>query len=166
MEEWDILTAEGDKTGERVARSRDALAPGQYHLAVHIWVVDKQRRVLIQQRSDSLHILPGKWAITGGSAVAGEDAHQAAIRELFEEIGVTATADELIHFKTYRGRNDIVNVFILHRTIALSAIKMQDSEVQAVKWASLSELKKMVEDRRFHSYNYLSELYEYIECCE
>ena len=70
MEKWDILTSGGEPTGETVTRSRGALKSGQYHLVVHIWITDDKGRVLIQQRSFELNILPGKWAITGGSAVA------------------------------------------------------------------------------------------------
>ena len=66
MEKWDILTSGGEPTGETVTRSRGALKSGQYHLVVHIWITDDKGRVLIQQRSFELNILPGKWAITGG----------------------------------------------------------------------------------------------------
>lgn len=162
MEKWDILTSGGEPTGETVTRSRGALKSGQYHLVVHIWITDDKGRVLIQQRSFELNILPGKWAITGGSAVAGEDAIAAAVRELYEEVGVTARPDELELLKTYKGRNDFVYVYILHRNVPLSEITMQYSEVQAVKWVSIDELKKMTEQKKFHNYAYLPELYDYI----
>lgn len=163
MEKWDILTPGGEPTGETVIRGRSALKSGQYHLVVHIWITDDKHRVLIQQRSFELNILPGKWAITGGSAVAGEDALSAAVRELYEEVGVTAGKDELELFKTYKGRNDFVYVYILRRSVPLSKITMQYSEVQAVKWVTVSELKKMTEQKKFHNYAYLPELYTYIE---
>lgn len=163
MEEWDILDAKGERTGETVLRSRGALKSGQYHLVAHVWIMDDRRRVLIQQRSYELHILPGKWAITGGSALAGEDAVSAAHRELFEELGINSEPDELKLLTTYKGRNDIVYVYVLNRSIPLSEIKMQYSEVQAVKWVSSGELKKMVEARSFHNYSYLPALYEYID---
>lgn len=163
MEEWDILTEDGSYTGETVERSRTALKNGQYHLVVHIWIKDSRGRVLIQQRSNELNILPGKWAITSGSAVSGEDAPTAAKRELFEELGIAAREDEFFHLKTYRGRNDIVNVYILNRSVSLAEIKMQYSEVQAVKWVSTDELRDMVAKKKFHAYNYLNELYEHVE---
>lgn len=162
MEHWDILTAAGERTGETVIRSRSALKTGQYHLVAHIWIMDSRRRVLIQQRSYELNILPGKWAITGGSALSGEDAVSAARRELFEELGITADSDELKLLTTYKGRNDFVYVYILNRSISLAEIKMQYSEVQAVKWVTADELRKMVDDRLFHNYSYLPELYSYI----
>lgn len=161
MEKWDILSFDGEKTGQTVLRSPGALKDGQYHLVVHIWIIDSAGRILIQQRSDDLNILPGKWAITGGSAVSGEDAPEAALRELYEELGVKAEPKELIHIKTYRGRNDFVWVYVLKRNLALSEINMQAAEVQAVKWVTSEELKALVAARKFHNYNYLNEIYNF-----
>lgn len=159
MEKWDILSSDGEKTGQTVSRSPSALKDGQYHLVVHIWIIDSSGRILIQQRSDELNILPGKWAITGGSAVSGEDAPTAAERELYEELGITAKACELYHIKTYRGRNDFVWVYVLNKNISLKDIKMQAAEVQAVKWVTKDELKALVAARKFHNYNYLNDIY-------
>lgn len=162
MEQWDIYTASGDRTGETVSRGFGVLKPGQYHLVVHIWVVDKRRRILIQQRSANLNILPDKWAVTGGSAVSGETPLSAACRELYEEVGIQSDESELRPFKTYRGRNDFVHVFTLHKTVPMSQIIMQEAEVQAVKWVSAKELREMVEEKKFHPYSYLSDLYTYL----
>lgn len=158
MEKWDILDADGKPTGETVVRGVDKIKKGQYHKVVHIWVVDDKGRVLIQQRSMQVEILPGKWAITGGSAVSGEDELTAAVRELSEEVGITAKADELKLFKTYRGRNDFVYVYLLYKSIDTKDMAMQPEEVQAVKWVTAAELRKMVSGGEFHRYYYLSEL--------
>ncbi len=162
MERWDILNAKGELTGETVIRHKDALKEGQFHLVVHIWLINN-KKTLIQQRSYNVEILPGMWAATGGSAISGEDHLTAAKRELFEEIGVSAEDSEFKLIKKYRGRNDFVYVYAVHKNIGVSEITMQDTEVQAVKWVTSSELAKMVADKKFHPYNYLNELYEYMD---
>ena len=87
MERWDLRDGEGNPTGETMERG-EHLKPGQYHLVVHIWIIDGQGRLLIQKRAAHLKLMPDIWAATGGSAVAGEDSHTAAARELREELGI------------------------------------------------------------------------------
>lgn len=77
MERWDLRDGEGNPTGETMERG-EHLKPGQYHLVVHIWIIDGQGRLLIQKRAAHLKLMPDIWAATGGSAVAGEDSHTAA----------------------------------------------------------------------------------------
>ena len=163
MEMWDIYSSDGSKTGEIIERKKGALKKGQFHLVVHIWFIDDKKRVLIQQRSMEVEFLKGKWAITGGCAVAGENEIDAAIRESYEEVGIRIDKDDLTLIKKYRGKNDFVYVFAVKRKIGICDVTMQTEEVQAVKWASVEELKSMVEKKLFHSYIYLPELYEYIE---
>ena len=93
MEMWDIYSSDGSKTGEIIERKKGALKKGQFHLVVHIWFIDDKKRVLIQQRSMEVEFLKGKWAITGGCAVAGENEIDAAIRESYEEVGIRIDKD-------------------------------------------------------------------------
>lgn len=94
MERWDLRDGEGIPTGETMERG-EHLKPGQYHLVVHIWVIDGQGRLLIQKRAAHLKLMPDVWAATGGSAVAGEDSHTAAARELREELGIETAGEDL-----------------------------------------------------------------------
>ncbi len=163
MEKWDILDINGNKTGETVVRHKDALKEGQYHLVVHVWLINHMKKALIQQRSYNVEILPGMWAATGGSAVSGEDELSAAKRELSEELGISADDDEFVLVKKYRGRNDFVYVYAVHKNIGVSEVTMQEEEVQAVKWVSSKELSEMVAKKQFHPYNYLKDLYRYMD---
>ena len=71
MEKWDLLDGDGRPLGQTLVRG-DKLRPGQYHLVVHIWVEDSKGRLLIQKRAPHLKLMPDTWAVTGGSALAGE----------------------------------------------------------------------------------------------
>ena len=94
MEKWDLLDGDGRPLGQTLVRG-DKLRPGQYHLVVHIWVEDSKGRLLIQKRAPHLKLMPDTWAVTGGSALAGEDSLTAAARELSEELGIEAAPSEL-----------------------------------------------------------------------
>ena len=63
-------SAEGEKEADYL--------PGEYHLAVEAWVFNRRREILIQQRSWHREILPGKWSLTTGRIIAGEDSEQDA----------------------------------------------------------------------------------------
>ncbi|MDO5477780.1 MAG: NUDIX domain-containing protein, partial [Clostridia bacterium] len=124
MEKWDILNSAGEPTGETVIRSANALKEGQFHLVIHVWVINDKKKALIQKRSDTVDILPGMWAATSGSALSGETEIDAAKRELSEELGIKAGDDELILIKKYRGRNNFVYVYAVHKNVGISEISM------------------------------------------
>ncbi len=162
MEKWDILNSAGEPTGETVERSANALKEGQFHLVIHVWVINDKNKTLIQKRSDTVDILPGMWATTSGSALSGETEIDAAKRELSEELGIKTEEEDLILLKKYRGRNNFVYVYAVHKNVGISEISMQEEEVQAVKWVSAKELSDMVSKKQFHHYIYMTELYEYM----
>ena len=102
MEKWDILNAAGEPTGETVVRAGNALKEGQFHLVVHVWVINDKKKTLIQKRSDNVEILPGIWATTSGSALSGETALDAVKRELSEELGISAEESDFQFIKKYK----------------------------------------------------------------
>ncbi len=54
-------------------------------------ILDRQGRVLLQQRSDG-----GQWGLPGGSVEIGESVREAVVREVQEETGLRVTAGRLI----------------------------------------------------------------------
>ena len=94
---WDLYDGNGQKTGRTMVRGEDVPA-GLYHLGVHIWPMNSRGEFLVQKRSMTVQWKPGIWAVTGGSAMAGEDALTAARRELREEntmLSLRATTDAM-----------------------------------------------------------------------
>lgn len=154
MERWDLRDGDGNLTGKTMQRG-ELLRPGQYHLVVHIWVVDSRGRLLIQQRAPHLKLMPGVWAATGGSAVAGEDSATAAARELYEELGIETARGELEYAGRIRRRNSFTDIWILRRDVPLSALRLQTEEVAQAKWVTRGELLEMIASRAFHHYGRL-----------
>lgn len=122
MEKWDLLDGDGRPLGQTLVRG-DKLRPGQYHLVVHIWVEDSKGRLLIQKRAPHLKLMPDTWAVTGGSALAGEDSLTAAARELSEELGIEAAPSELKRLGRLRRRNSLCDLWRLRRDVPLSALR-------------------------------------------
>jgi 8-oxo-dGTP pyrophosphatase MutT (NUDIX family) len=54
-----------------------------------VFVIDPQGRVLMQHRSAEAAVSPNQWTMPGGKIEEGEEPIDAAIREVFEETGLT-----------------------------------------------------------------------------
>ena len=78
---WDLYDSRGEKTGKTMTRGEN-IPSGLYHIGVHIWPINDKGEFLIQRRSSTVQWKPGIWAVTGGSAVSGEEPLEAARREL------------------------------------------------------------------------------------
>jgi len=87
MEIRDVYNFKRQKIG---TKSRDEkLYQEEYVLAVHIWFINSEGNILIQKRSLSKNYDAGKWAVTGGHAISGEDSALTCLRETREELGFT-----------------------------------------------------------------------------
>lgn len=155
QQEWlDIYTLDGNdlvRTGRTSLRGV-TLGVGEHHLLIQIWVRRDNGDYLIQKRPEHLKNLPGLWATTSGYVQAGEDAPNAAIRELREEMGIVAELDALQFITQRRRTHSIANVYLLERDVADDEIVMQVEEVAAVKWANSAAIQQMVRDKIFYDY--------------
>jgi 8-oxo-dGTP pyrophosphatase MutT (NUDIX family) len=136
---------------------------GQYHLVVNIFLVNSQKELLIQKRSNTVEWKPDIWAATGGSAVTGEDPYEACIRELKEEIGIDVVREDLKMLAIYQRKFSYQAVFLMHSEATLSQMTMQEEEVAELKWATIAEIKDMIKKHIFHKYQYFDWLCEIIE---
>lgn len=87
-----ILSTPPARTGETKERSlvhRD----GDWHRAIHVWLVDDHRNILLQRRSEGKDTHPGMLDVScAGHVAAGNDVDETAVRELEEELGLTGIA--------------------------------------------------------------------------
>lgn len=153
---WDVLDENGRHTGKTALRGDGILQPGEYHLVVHIWIVSPQGELLIQRRAESRKLMPGEWAATGGSALAGENSETAARRELYEELGITA--HDMRFITRIKRRSSLLDVWLTVDDTPAERLMLQTSEVAEAKWVTENGLKKMIENGEFH--NYGSEYFE------
>lgn len=163
MEWLDIVDENGIPTGKTVARG-DAHRDGIRHRTSHVWILRKHRgtlQVLLQKRSRNKDSYPGCYDISSaGHIPAGDGFLESALRELKEELGVTATADELIacgrrqfqFCETFHGRkfrdNQVSNVYALWRDLEDAEFTIQKSEVESVLWMNWEQCMDMVKNRK------------------
>ena len=88
MELWDIYDEFRNPKGYVHERGKH-IERGDYHLVVHVWIVNDKGEYLIQRRQPWKHGWPNMWdCAAGGSALIKENTKEASIREVKEEIGV------------------------------------------------------------------------------
>ena len=151
MEYIDLRREDGSLTGEVKERSlvhRD----GDLHGTSHVWLIRyrEDRRsadVLLQKRSENKDSFPGSYDISSaGHIPSGVDFLESALRELEEELGIRAKAEELIYAFTHIGRHEAEfygkvfknheysRIYLLECSLSIEEMHLQKEEVESVLW--------------------------------
>ena len=150
MEVWDILDENGNKTGKTMQKGDKIVwAKGIYHQAVDVWIINSEKKILIQKRSSQKKLQPNVWAMTGGSVIKGESALDAIKRETLEELGIELNIEKAIKIHHYKTGNVWVDEYIVKQDINLQDIVMQLEEVSDLKFATFDEIEKIYADNNF-----------------
>ena len=153
MELWDLYDRDRIPTGETHQRS-EPLPAGRYHMVVHVVIFNSKGEMLIQQRQPFKAGWPNLWDVTvGGSAIAGDTSRTAAERETLEEIGLAIDLSNEQPKLTIPFDVGFDDIYTLVQEVDLFALRLQESEVQAVKWADEQEVLAMLADGRFIPYH-------------
>lgn len=175
MEELlDVLDENGIKTGEILPR-REVHKRGLWHRIIVVAIINGKNEILMQQRSANKDKNPNMWDISvTGHLSAGQDSLTAATREISEEVTVSLGYNvEVKDFRfmfSYRKEEQVskehydrqyYDFFILRQNgLTADNLKFQSSEVQAIKFVSITELNEMRENnvvvKRDECYNELS----------
>lgn len=102
-------------------------------------------RILLLQRAES-HSEAGSWSVPAGKLEKGESLEQGAVRELFEETGISLETSSQIHYRgsLYMEKSEISYIFHMF-TVYLEKVPnvRLSHEHQNYMWASLSDLEKI-----------------------
>lgn len=129
----------------KVHRRGEKLAPGEYVMVVGIWIINSKNEILLTKRHPEKKTAPGLWEYTGGHVMAGETSAEAALRELQEETGITAQADELHHIGSVKIEPFHDDDYYIIRDVSMSDIVFQERETVAAKWVTYAEFLRMDE---------------------
>ena len=141
--EWnDIYDADRQLTG-RVHRRGTPWRKGEFGLVVCVWVYDGKGKILLTRRAPQ-KTFAGTWENSGGAAKAGEDSLTAICRELFEETGIRARAEEFELLNTTRDKNTFYDHYCLRRGVPLDSIVLLPGETDCAKWVTFEEVHTMI----------------------
>ena len=149
----DVVDTNGQPTGEIVERSI-AHREGIPHRTAHLWLVrrrDNRVQILLQKRALTKSF-PGCYDISSaGHIPAGQDHLASAVRELKEELGLTAAESDLVYcgdmtifwddvfFGIPYHDRQYTKVFLLWTDAEESDLVLQEEEVAGVLWMDLEE---------------------------
>ena len=159
----DIVNEKGIPTGRITDRDTTHLK-GIWHRTSHVWLVrekNKTVQVLLQKRA-ATKSFPGCYDISSaGHIPAGEEFVVSALRELQEELGVVAKAEDLIccgdrtiiwddvfFGKEYHDRQ-YTRVFVLWKDLEETDFCLQREEVDSVRWMDLDLCMQGVKENSF-----------------
>ena len=154
MEYLDICDEQGFPTGKIVERA-EAHRLGIRHRTAHVWVVryaEGRLQVLLQRRSLTKDSFPGRLdTSSAGHIPAGSEPLPSALRELEEELGIRAEADDLQYIgwfdnkykrefygKTFQD-NEHSSVYVCRKSVNISALHLQKEELEEVVWKDFEE---------------------------
>ncbi|MBQ1320478.1 MAG: NUDIX domain-containing protein [Solobacterium sp.] len=163
MEYFDICDENGCPLGETVSRA-EAHRLGIRHRTAHIWIIRCVRgryEVLLQQRSLQKDSFPGLFdTSSAGHVPAGQEPLPSALRELREELGLTAGPEDLqyigqfhiqyekvFHEALFRD-NEVAWVYVYEKPVEADTLVLQVSEVAAVRWFDMAEVRQEIEHTR------------------
>ncbi|MBO4648264.1 MAG: NUDIX domain-containing protein [Lentisphaeria bacterium] len=140
-----------DATGQIVGRATRRECHGNpklLHRSVRVAVYHPDgKSLLLQKRSMSKDIFPGRWDMAvGGHVDSGETPDQAVVREMREELGLVSDLPlkKLFQLKV---RNEIESENVqLYSTVCAGPFEIQEQELSEIRFFSFDELKKLLRD--------------------
>ncbi|MFC3418575.1 NUDIX domain-containing protein [Salinicoccus hispanicus] len=152
METWDLYDAARNKMNKTMTRG-NTLAPGEYHMVIHVCIFNSNGEMLIQQRQPFKEGWPNMWDVTvGGSAVSGDTSQMAAERETLEEIGLELNLENVRPTMTMNFARGFDDIYLIEMDVDIKELSLQYEEVQSVKWAAKEEILEMIEAGTFIPY--------------
>ncbi|MDE6825509.1 MAG: NUDIX domain-containing protein [Paramuribaculum sp.] len=141
-----IVDTEGRTIG---SATRAVCHDGKSHLlhpVVHLHVISRDgSRVLLQRRSMSKDIQPGRWDTTvGGHVDYGESVAEALAREAREELGLDTTGAELLERYVWESdrERELVNVHLQWKDEDEISLTVDPVEIDEARYWSLVEIRE------------------------
>lgn len=151
MELLDLYDKELKLTGKTIERGQ----PIPYGFQIPIVAVivhNDENQFLIQKVAARKG---NYYATTAGHVQSGEtDFARAMLRELEEEIGLTATKSEMELVKIRRYEYKFTFLYLMRSNVSVEQLRLQPDEVEFVKWMSLDEIEELCQQGLFNRTHY------------
>lgn len=146
MELWDAYNSSFIKIENVTLVRGETIPKDTFHLVCDILVKHTDGTFLLMKRDPGKHF-GGMWEATaGGSALAGENPLQCAIRELKEETGIASSNLVEVGREVSDETHSIYIEFLCVTDWHKDEISLQKGETVDYKWVSKDELLTMKED--------------------
>ena len=155
---WDVYDKNRNRTG-KLHRRGDCLQPGEYHLVIHVWMMNSKGEFLLTKRAPNKGF-PNMWESTGGSALAGDDSLTAALREVREETGLVLNPDKGVRLLSDRQEEYFRDVWLFRQDFDLKDVLLQPGETTDKQYANADRIGELLSAGEFVPYGYIEDLLE------
>lgn len=152
-EYFDLLDENGNKTGKIKLRT-EVHRDGDWHKAVHIWIINNKGDILLQRRCATKDSNPNMLDISSaGHLSAGDNSLSGAIRELKEELNLDVDKEDLQFIKTLKRsskytstfiNNEFDDLYILRTDKTINDMEFQEDEISEIFFVPYKKFKEMV----------------------
>jgi len=140
--EWFDLVDEAGRRIGKAPRSACHGDPTLLHQAVHVFVFNRKGELFLQKRSARKDVQPGKWDTSvGGHVGLGEEALDAARREMSEELGLETGDPQFLYQYLWRSpvESELIRSFRLTQE---GPFALQAEEIDDGKFWSAGEIER------------------------
>lgn len=150
-EEIDVVDAHDNIVGR--ADRQEAHKNGLLHRVVHVMVFNPDGRLFMQRRSGSRDLFPGFWeGSLSGHVHSGETPHNAAVRELREELGIITTMKHVAPILSFGFHHEnekvLCHLFVLRDF--KDKITLDKDEVEAGEFWDLNRVEQEISREDIH----------------
>ncbi len=136
---WELRNELKRPTGKTIFRG-EPIPEGYWHIVVGIWTITADGRLLLTRRH------PDKswglmWENTAGSVLAGEDSIHGALRELREETGLIAGAEQLRLLSSEKAERVFLDNYLYLCPEREPKLTLQPEEVVDALFIELSDME-------------------------
>jgi isopentenyldiphosphate isomerase len=148
MDEFFDIVNDDDEVVGRATR-KEVHEKGYIHRSVLFFIIDREGRIFVNQRTDTKEFYPGYWSIVfGGHVQAGEDYTDTVGREAEEEAGVTSQPFFMASFKKRFDDRDRENVKVFGFVADREPV-LDPTEIEQGTFLALSELERKLGEEKF-----------------
>lgn len=145
MEKRVLFDRDKNATGETINQG-EPVPKGRYLHVMVIWIENAEGSFLIQKTSKQKG---EEWTTTGGHRIRGETSVEAIKREVKEELGIEIP-EEIRFIGCIEEEACFIDVYSVKKDIELEEMRLQEEEVQEVRWMKKEEIEEKILRGEFH----------------
>jgi isopentenyldiphosphate isomerase len=146
MELFDVL----DEKGRVIGKEKRSVVhkKGLLHRSVYFLVLDREFRILVNQRSMTKEFFKGYWSISlGGHPSSGESYEEAVKREVLEETGIKSKPFYIVDYKNFwlKRNREIAKVY---GVFVDKNFRLDENEIKQGIFLAFKEAKTFLDGKK------------------
>ena len=147
MEYLQVFDENKKMLNEKVDRKLKLELPDKkYFMIILLFIENEKGELLVQKTSINRN---NELAFTGGHVSFGDDGFKTVIKEAKEELGIDLLPNDVKLIDTLCIKKAYVEMYYCNKKINIDKLKLQKEEVEYVKWYSIDQINKFIEEDNF-----------------